>query len=113
MNFTPHETYDGLRIQARALVALVESMERELTLYHKEPLARHDKHYIELQQQIESERDMNSSLTTELNIANEKIKEYERQLKCGELVSSFQAACQVASAYYRGLNDGIPDHCGC
>lgn len=62
----PHETYEGLRQQFHSLKSLVNSMGEQLSFYHKKSYETGEKHLKDLQESLESERDMNAKLTEEL-----------------------------------------------
>jgi len=68
MKFTPAKTYDGLLRQAKAMQSLVRSLEKELLFYRTKPSFANDATlYQRLQQQIDSEREVNEMLTNELD----------------------------------------------
>jgi hypothetical protein len=62
----PHETYDGLKCQFRALKTMLNSMGQQLTHYQKKSYETGEKHLAALKESLESEREMNAKLTEEL-----------------------------------------------
>ena len=74
MNFEPSKNYEALLRQARSLASMVNSMEKQLSFYRAEPLAKDDAKYKALQDQIEGEREMNCILTNELDAIKSNAK---------------------------------------
>lgn len=67
MNFTPHETYEGLKRQACSLVTLVSCLENELSFYRQKDYELSEKRLEALEKALESEKSMNNILTRELD----------------------------------------------
>ena len=67
MNFTPAEDYKGLLIQARALHTLVNCYEKRIALYSEKDYTFSEERIKTLEEQLESEKEMNAILTKELS----------------------------------------------
>jgi DNA-binding transcriptional regulator/RsmH inhibitor MraZ len=67
VKFKPHETYEGLRLQANSLVTLVSSLEEELSFYRKKNYELSEQRLVALEKALESEKEMNNTLTRELD----------------------------------------------
>jgi DNA-binding transcriptional regulator/RsmH inhibitor MraZ len=67
VKFKPHETYEGLRRQASSLVTIVSSLEAELSIYRKKNYELSERKLAALEKALESEKQMNDTLTRELD----------------------------------------------
>lgn len=65
-NIEPHETYEGLKRQFFALKKILQSKEAELHVYQKRIREFDFEKIIELEAELESQKEMNSILTEEL-----------------------------------------------
>jgi DNA polymerase I-like protein with 3'-5' exonuclease and polymerase domains len=67
-NAKPSETYEGLKIQFSALKRLLQSKEVEVEHYRKKIKEFRLERIIELESELESEKEMNAILTKELEL---------------------------------------------
>jgi hypothetical protein len=66
INTKPSDSYDQLKIQFSALKRLLHSKEVEVDFYRKKVKEFRFERIIELESQLESEKEMNAILTKEL-----------------------------------------------
>ena len=70
-NIKPHETYEGLKRQFLAMKALLNSKEAELNVYRKRVNEFKIGRIVQLEAELESEKEMNAILTKELELKHE------------------------------------------
>jgi len=64
----PHESYEGLKTQFFALKTLLQSKEVEVEVYRKRIQEFRVERIIELEAELESQKEMNAILTEELEL---------------------------------------------
>ncbi len=67
-NMKPHETYEGLKTQFFALKNILKCKEAELTVYQKRMREFNIDRVIQLEAELESQKEMNDILTNELEL---------------------------------------------
>lgn len=66
-NIKPSDTYEGLKSQFHALKAIVQSNQAELNVYRKRIKEFNVERIIQLEAELESQKEMNAILTEELS----------------------------------------------
>ena len=68
MKYTkPHETYEGLKIQFFAMKRILECRNAEISVYQKRIKEFNIDRIVQLEAELESQKEMNAILTKELN----------------------------------------------
>jgi hypothetical protein len=70
-NAKPHETYEGLKTQFFALKNILKCKEAEIIVYRKRINEFKMERIIELEAELESQKEMNAILTEELTFKSE------------------------------------------
>jgi hypothetical protein len=70
-NAKPHATYEGLKIQFFALKNMLKCKEYELEVYRKRIKEFNVDRIIQLESELESQKEMNAILTEELTFKSE------------------------------------------
>jgi|688.fasta_scaffold714775_3 hypothetical protein len=69
-NVKPSESYEGLKTQFFALKRILQCKEKELSVYQKHISKFKIERIIELEAELESQKEMNAILTEELELKN-------------------------------------------
>jgi hypothetical protein len=69
-NAKPHATYEGLKIQFFALKNMLKCKESEIEVYRKRQKEFNIDRIIQLEAELESQKEMNAILTEELTFKN-------------------------------------------
>ena len=67
-NAKPHATYEGLKIQFFALKNMLKCLESEVEVYRKRIKEFNIERIIQLEAELESQKEMNTILTNELEL---------------------------------------------
>lgn len=72
MKFVPDNSYEGLKRQAFAMSNLVDSLEKQLSHYRSKDYELSERRLAKLEENLESEREMNAKLTEEIEALLER-----------------------------------------
>jgi predicted RNase H-like nuclease (RuvC/YqgF family) len=82
-NIKPSETYEGLKFQFKSLKRLLHSREAEVEYYKKRIKEFRVERIVELEAELEAEKEMNAILTEELELKHsQNVTRRSEQLKC-------------------------------